>query len=145
MVGVGTLVGRDLGRFRFVERDAGLRVQSRSLPVSESHLPIDVFGPGHPAGASSLRDRGETTSKMLLCEEPKGAKGSSLRSQLPCSMDERSKRGEGSQSSVSVSATIVNIRYINYRKRRGGRKEEKRDANGERKDNRFGKDVKECS
>lgn len=73
MVGVGTLVGRDLGRFRFVERDASLRVQSRSLPVSESHLPIHVFGPGHPAGASSLRDRGETTSKMLLCKEPKEA------------------------------------------------------------------------
>lgn len=73
MVGVGTLVGRDLGCFRFVERDASLRVQSRSLPVSESHLPIDVFGPGHPAGASSLRDRGETTSKMLLCEQPKEA------------------------------------------------------------------------
>ncbi|KAK1136039.1 hypothetical protein K0M31_000608 [Melipona bicolor] len=56
MAAAGSLVGRDLGRFRFVERDARLRVQSRSLPVTESHLPIDVSGPGHPAGASSLRD-----------------------------------------------------------------------------------------
>lgn len=59
MVCAGSLVGRDLGRFRFVERDARLRVQSRSLPVSESHLPFDVSGPGHSAGASPLRHRWE--------------------------------------------------------------------------------------
>lgn len=54
-------------------------------------------------------------------------------------------KGEGSQSSVNVSATIVNIKYITEKKgREGERKEEKRNANGER-DNRFGKNIKECS
>lgn len=53
-------------------------------------------------------------------------------------------KGEGSQSSVNVSATIVNIKYITEGEREGERKEEKRNANGER-DNRFGKNIKECS
>ena len=71
MVAAGSLVGRNLGRFRFVERDARLRLQSRSLPVSESHLPVDVSGRGHPAGASSLRDIAGTNVEGIACEEPK--------------------------------------------------------------------------
>lgn len=55
MVAAGPLVGRDRGRFRFVERDTGLRVQSRSLPVSEPRLPVALSGAGRSAGASSLR------------------------------------------------------------------------------------------
>lgn len=66
VVAAGSLVGRDRGRFRFAERDARLRVQSRSLPVSESHLSLAVFGTGHSAGASSLRRQRGRASKTLL-------------------------------------------------------------------------------
>lgn len=48
-----------------------------------------------------------------------------MRSQLPCSMDKEIK-GEGSQSSVNVSATIVNIKYITEKKGREREKEKKR-------------------
>ena len=70
MAAAGSLLGRDLGRFRFVEHDARLRLQSRSLPVTEPHLSVDVSGFGHPAGASSLRDIVGTNVESIACEEP---------------------------------------------------------------------------
>lgn len=117
MVCAGSLVGRDLGRFRFVERDARLRVQSRSLPVSESHLPFDVSGPGHSAGASPLRYRWEYVDTVCL----RRVKGVALNSnkKLYISFPDWTIRTRGKEVKVpSVfppSSTIVNRKYINYK------------------------------
>lgn len=45
MATLGSVTGRDCGRFRFTERDAGIRIQSRPLPITESHESPTVLDP----------------------------------------------------------------------------------------------------
>ena len=45
MATLGSVTGRDCGRFRFTERDAGIRLQSRPLPITESHESSSLLDP----------------------------------------------------------------------------------------------------